>query len=168
MEFIDEYFGKEKISSVLFVASGVIGIAFSIYCWFVRRNRFLSGMAWPIMLFSIVQLGVGVAIFIRTAEDIERVKNMKVLEPERLLTEEMPRIEKVINNFEVYRYLELAMIVIGLLMITTKKDSRLRGIGLGLVVEGSILLLADGVAAERAILYFENLQNTVSPLRERT
>lgn len=168
MDFIDKYFEGEKIQSISFIVVGTIGIVFCIYCWFVNRKKFWRALAWPVIIFSIIQVNVGILIHYRTPDDIERVKNMKVLEPTRIITEEIPRMEKVISQFNIYYYLELAMVIAGLVILTTKRQAYLRGIGLGLLIEGAVLLLADGIAGERALEYFEQLQKIASPLRERS
>src|SRR5687768_16204116 len=117
MEFTRMYFTSEKAASFLFFGIGILSTLFSIYCWLSLRKPFYIGIAYPFLLLGILEIAVGVTIYWRTPKDIERVENYLVLEPEKIIENEIPRMEGVMKSFVTLRYVELFLIVVGVVMM---------------------------------------------------
>jgi hypothetical protein len=83
-------------------------------------------------------------------------------DPQSIKTLEIPRMEKVLNNFVIYRYVEIALIILGIiLMYSSMNDTIWRGIGLGLFIQASIVLSLDFFAERRGHIYFVYLQGLI-------
>ena len=67
-------------------------------------------------------------------------------------------MEKVLSNFVIYRYVEIALIILGIvLMYSSMNDTFWRGIGLGLFIQACIVLCLDFFAERRGHIYLEYL-----------
>jgi hypothetical protein len=166
MEFIKNYFQMERYASVVFMLIGLNTLVAGLYCWLAVRKPFYSGLAFPCVLVGLIELFVGVTIFLRSPKDSERVENFTVLEPHRILKEEIPRMEGVAKSFVYIRYVELALLAGGILMMYLMKSDMVRGIGLGLFIQASAMLAADYFAERRAEKYLEGLKKSVEGLQK--
>ena len=165
MNPIVKYFNAEKAESLLFIGFGVFAIMLSVYLFFILKESFWKGLAIPFILFSLVQLVIGTTIYIRSPKDNLRVENLIKLEPEKIQTEEIPRMEIVVQNFVYYRYFEIALILVGIvLMYSLSGYGFWKGVGLGLFIQCAVLLSLDFFAEKRAHFYLNHLQELVDKL----
>ena len=161
VDFIKNYFTQEKIESLFFIFIGIVAISFSLINWFIIKYSFYKGLAYPLLIIGIIQLSVGTVVFIRTPEDIARVEHIVKAERSKINTEELPRMKKVIQNFTIYKWIELALILVGISLFFLCKNSNVRfwkGLGLGLMIQASLMLTIDTVAENRAAVYVNCFQ----------
>jgi hypothetical protein len=159
MELIKNYFNAEKAESLLFMGFGILAIILSVYFFFYLKDSFWKGLAIPLVFFSIVQIVIGITIFTRSPKDNLKVENVLKYEPQKIQTEEIPRMEKVLKNFVYYRYFEIAMILLGvILMFSLSKYGFWKGFGLGLFIQCAILLSLDFFAEKRGHTYLQHIQ----------
>lgn len=159
MEVIKNYFNAEKAESLLFIGFGLLAILISIYCFFILKDNFWKGLAIPLVLFSLVQIAIGGIIYTRSPIDNLRVEYILKNEPQKIQSEEIPRMEKVMKNFVYYRYFEISMILLGVvLMFSLSNYSFWKGFGLGLFIQCAVLLSLDFFAEKRGHNYLQHLQ----------
>ncbi len=159
MDNIKNYFNAEKAESLLFIGFGIVAILLSIYFLFFLKEYFWKGLAIPLLLFSMVQIVIGTTIFVRSPKDHLQVENILKNEPQKIQTQEIPRMEKVMNNFVFYRYFEISMIFLGfVLMFALSNYGFWKGFGLGLFIQCAVLLSLDFFAEKRGHFYMEHLQ----------
>jgi hypothetical protein len=63
----------------------------------------------------------------------------------------------VMNNFRLYKWVEIGFVVSGLLLIIFNVPGFLQGIAVGLLLQGSIMLSLDIVAERRGVSYQQEL-----------
>jgi len=162
MENIQLYFKAERAESLVFIAIGIIAFVAGIYFFFSFKKPFYAGIAWPLIIIAVIQLFVGGAVFIRSPKDIARVEIMYSTDHHALTTEEIPRMETVMKNFAVYRWVEIALAAIGIILILTQfLGSMGQGIGTGLFIQSLLMLVADYFAMKRGQQYLDWLQELV-------
>ena len=162
MTAIEKYFIAEKAESMLFIISGLLAILFSIYFYFIIKENFSIGLIIPFVLFSVVQIVIGSTIYFRSPKDCIRVVKSIKNEPQKIQTEEIPRMEKVMKNFVLYRYFEIAMIILGIVLLVTNSNYNFwEGLGLGLLIQCLILLSLDYFAEKRGQIYIQYLQSII-------
>jgi multidrug transporter EmrE-like cation transporter len=160
MEPITKYFNAEKAESVLFVLVGVVTILLSVYFLLKVKQPLYNGIAYSFIAIALIQLTVGGSVYFRSPKDIVRVNNIVQADKSRIQTEEIPRMKTVMKNFVLYRWIEIALIVIGLLMFLFLEPQTLaKGIGLGLFIQSSFMLLLDYFAESRGKTYLAFLEN---------
>jgi hypothetical protein len=157
---IQKYFNAEKSESLLFMAFGLFFMLFSIYCYAILKDNFWNGLAIPLLFFSVIQMVIGSTIYYRSPKDKLKVENMLNNEPQKIQLEEIPRMKIVVKNFIYYRYFEIVMIAIGIVLMFSFNDYTFwKGLGMGLFVQCLLLLLLDFFAEKRGLSYLKYLQN---------
>ena len=162
MNQIVKYFTGEKQESFLFLSFGVIGVAMALYFFFGAKTSFLKGIAIPFILISVLEIIVGVTIIDRSPRDIIRVERYLMNKSEMVQKTEIPRMEKVMKNFFIYRCVEIILIVIGMILMYSFRHNLLwNGIGLGLFIQSSIVLILDFFAERRGEIYLSYLRTLI-------
>jgi hypothetical protein len=159
MDPVIKYFNAERFESIFFVSAGLIAILIACYFIFALKNSFQNGIAYSIAAIAFIQIVVGTTVYIRSPKDIDRVNQLIQNEKTKIWSEEIPRMNAVMKNFTLYKYIEIALIILGFGLLVLYKNDLLKGIGLGLVIQSSIMLLLDFIAAARADVYIRFLQN---------
>jgi hypothetical protein len=159
MNPVVKYFNGEKAESYIFILIGVIALAMALYFIFVLKSYFWKGVAAPFIIVALLEFAVGYTIVTRSIIDTARVETFILKEPQSIKTLEIPRMEKVMSNFVIFRYVEIALIILGIaLMYSSLNDTFWRGIGLGLFIQASIVLSLDFFAERRGHIYLEYLK----------
>jgi hypothetical protein len=159
MNSIEKYFNAEKYESLLFVLVGLTAIGFAIYFLSKLNLPFYKGMAYPLIAVALIQLVVGTSVYFRSPKDIERVNAIVQTEKAKIQSQEIPRMEVVMKNFVLYRWVEIVLILLGIgLFFYFPSASFWRGIGLGLAIQASFMLFLDYFAESRGEVYLTFLR----------
>jgi hypothetical protein len=165
MNLIVKYFNGEKAESYIFIIIGVIALAMALYFFFAFKTSFWKGVAIPFVIVALLEFVVGYTIVNRSPKDLVRVETFVTKEPQKIQSVEIPRMEKVLSNFVIFRYIEIALIILGIvLMYSSMNDTFWRGIGLGLFIQASIVLSLDFFAERRGHIYVEYLKELVEKI----
>lgn len=156
ISFFARYFKAEQLESLVFVAIGLITFSIALAAWFKFKTPFLSGLAWPFLLVALIQLTVGISVYLRSPKDIIRVEAIAFNQQE-ISQQEIPRMETVMKNFVIYRYVEISLLLIGIGLLVFLSSAYSRGIGLGLLIQAALMLGADYFAEKRGSEYQEAL-----------
>ena len=151
---VADYFAAERAESVLFIVVGALALGAALYLVIRRRRPFGIGLAWPLVAIGLIQLVVGITVFMRSPGDTVRVQHALQADRGLIVTEEVPRMITVVNNFVLYRWVELALLGLGgVLLLAAKRRSGARGAGLGLALQAAFMLVLDALAEQRALQY---------------
>lgn len=153
---LENYFRAEKSESLLFMLVGIAAIAFSVYAFLRLQQSFYTGIAIPVLLVGLIQVVVGSTVYFRTekqiADTIQQIKS----DPEKAKQDELLRMQVVMNNFTVYKWIEIAFVISGIFLILFfRQKELLLGIGLGLLIQGAIMLSLDIFAERRGEKYIQ-------------
>lgn len=160
MDFIRSYFAAERAESLLFLGIGLVALFTAGWFWFEHAaGSFYRGMAVPLAGVGLIQLVVGVAVFFRTPADVRRVEGYWREAPDKLRSEEIPRMQEVMRNFVTYRWMEITLSLAGLILILLVRQVTFwKGVGAGLFLQAGIMLLLDFFAERRGQRYLEALE----------
>lgn len=159
MENVIRYFNGEQAESYLFLVMGVLGVCLGAYLLVWTHESFNKGLSIPLVAVALLEIVVGYTIVTRSPKDIERVRGM-IGNPTELQSKEVPRMETVIRNFVIFRYVEIALIILGIiLMYGMPHHSLSQGLGVGLFSQAGIVLLSDFFAERRAHEYMTHLHS---------
>ncbi len=160
MKFVADYFNAEKFESLFFIGIGFLAIGLAVYFWLVLKEPFYRGVAIPLVLVAFIQLTVGITVYLRSLKDIKRLEYILKNESAKIQTEEMPRMETVMKNFIIYRYVEIGLAILGLLLFLFFPSQFFwKGVGIGLLVQASFMLSLDYFAEKRGHEYIKELIN---------
>jgi hypothetical protein len=159
--FVLDYFGPEQAEGYLFVAIGVAAIAFAAWSVWSFDDAIWKGLAIGLVLVGLIQIVVGTTVNLRAPAQIASVQSGLERSETRAATikTELARMAVVDKNFAYYRWLELAFVVMGLaLLLTMRSHSFWLGLGIGLFLQGAIMLSMDQFAERRATRYISALR----------
>ncbi len=160
LDFIHTYFTEEKIESLIFIIIGCIAILFSCFFWGIIKYSFFKGMAYPLFCIGLIQVVVGGTVYNRVPKDIERVEQIVKNKTIHLQKTEITRIEIVQQNFVIYKWIEMTLMAISsILIVLFYKSTQTfwKGLGLGLLIQASVMLCLDLIAQKRADIYMLEL-----------
>ena len=159
MTNIERYFLEDKMQLGIGVLLSAFSLVVAAYL-FVGKNPLYKGMSYGIIPLAILLFSVCVYLFFRTPDDMKRAKTFYQEMPAQMKAVELPRMEKVLKNFDWIIKTEVCLIVAGIafFLIFTKNDL-LKGIAIGVIAEAGILLIFDSIETERAKIYLEFLKS---------
>jgi drug/metabolite transporter (DMT)-like permease len=164
-EGIEKYFMAEKAESWIFMAIGIAGIAAAVIFFFAIKTPVYKGAAIPLLAVGLLLGVVGYTVYNRSDED--RIRNVYAfgMNPGQLKEKELPRMEVVMKNFVLYRYVEivLALLGIGLFFYFNNNPSQSfwKGLGAGLAIMALLALTADYFAEKRGQVYLNGIKDFV-------
>lgn len=163
----ETYFNAEKTATLLFMIIGVAAILLAAISFFILKTNFYKGLAIPLLLFGILEAAIGFAVYSRTDKQRIDIAYKMDLDPYALQQKEIPRMEKVVKNFAIYRIAEIVLLLVGIMLFayfrTNEERQLLAGVGIALAVQASIFLVGDTVAEKRAKTYLTGLSDFVKP-----
>ena len=161
MTKIHDYFQSERIESLVFIIIGATSIVCGFYFLLVVNSKFYNGLSWPLIFIGIMQLFVGTIIYFRSPTDIKRVSTFAQNSPKNIRNLEIPRMEKVMTKFKLYRYIEMGLIIVGLILFLIASPTGFwKGVGLGIIIQAGLMLIADSFAENRGQHYLQFLKKT--------
>ncbi len=156
MDFIKTYFTAEKNESLLFILMGVAAIAFSAYALLKWSEPYYKGLAIPLILIGIIQIIVGGSVYFRTDKQTADLEKLYQISTSNFKTQETPRMDTVMKNFSLYKKIEIAFVLIGILLIVFAPSREFwLGVGVGMLLQGAVMLTLDIFAEKRGTVYIE-------------
>lgn len=161
----EAYFTAEKIESLVFVLLGITAIVVALVFWLWLKTPLHKGAAVPIVVIGLLQFTVGYAVYSRSDAQRKDIVYKMDLNPDAIVTHEIPRMEKVMRNFVIYRWIEIGLLIAafaGIFLFKNQPDKMmLYGVARGLAVMAAIALMADITAEKRGAVYLKGIQQFV-------
>lgn len=166
---IEKYFIAEKQESLVFLFVGIGAVIAATLFFLVYKTSLLKGMAIPLAVFGLLFAIVGYTIYKRSDEDRKRNIYAYDMNPSDLKEKEIPRMQKVVRDFVVYRWAEVAVLVAGCVLFFLYRNNESRqllvGVGIGCIIMGVFGLLTDAFAEKRGHVYLNGLKSFVQNLK---
>lgn len=167
--FIYKYFTGEKQESLLFLIIGIVAILLALLFWFLIKSNpsFFKGAAIPLLVIGLIQMVVGYSVYSRTDKQRTDIAYNIGMEPVSFVKQtELPRMKTVMKNFVVYRWVEIVLILTGLLLIFLFRSNPDKtfwyGFGVALAIQATLMLGADYFAEQRGKIYIEELEKIIA------
>jgi hypothetical protein len=158
MDVVTQYFNAERAESVFFIAVGLTAITAAAICFFIIKKPFSNGLASTLAVIAVLQLVVGITIHQRSPKDAQRVHLMIASAPDRIASEEVPRMQIVMRNFKVYLAVEVVLFLISLLVLVlvwAVPGGFWWGAAIGLALQSSLTAVLDVIATQRGAAYLD-------------
>jgi len=158
MNPIEKYFSGERAQCLIGIFIAIDCIILALFLLLQGKTEFYKGMAWPFVVVPFFLLVICAAVVIRTPKDIARVNGFLQQQSEKIQTEEIPRMQKVMQSFRTIKIAEIVLALLGLGMFLFASTPFWRGIGMGLILQGVLMFGFDHFAERRGKIYWEYLQ----------
>ena len=150
------YFAAERAESAVFMLCAVAGAGLAAALLALRSPY--RAMAWPLVAIGLVQLVVGATIFLRTPGQVARLEERLRSSPSECRAEETTRMRRVQRSFVLYKRVEIGLLALGLAFASIDGYGRtLYAVGLGLMLEASLMLALDLRAERRGQRYLDTV-----------
>jgi hypothetical protein len=151
------YFAGEKHGALWCFGLGVAAAAFAVWVW--RTQPQFRMMTIPVGLVALIQLGIGVGLYARTDKQVAHLRADLAEDHAVARSKELNRMERVNASFTMVEIVEAILIVAGLAMaLAFRARPMVTAIGLGLLLQASVMLAFDSFAEHRAHVYTEWLR----------
>jgi hypothetical protein len=153
-EQITGYFGGERAAGLLFICFALVAIELAVTFWRKSGSPRAKGAAAALVMVAAIQLAVGATVFLRSPHDQARVSAAVANDLPHVRSHEVPRMSAVMERFSLYRWVELGVLALGaLLALLDRRNTWVRGFGVGLLPQAAAMLLLDELAAKRGEAY---------------
>ena len=166
--FIYKYFIAEKQESLLFLIVGIAAVLLAVIFWFFIKSNppFFKGATIPLIAIGIIQIVVGYSVYNRSDKQKADIAYNIGMEPVAFVKQtELPRMKKVMKNFIIYRWVEIAFIITGLVLIFLFRLNADKtfwyGFGIALALQAVIMLGSDYFAEQRGKKYVNELERII-------
>jgi drug/metabolite transporter (DMT)-like permease len=158
IHYIQTYFTGEKNLGLFMIPIGIILIAFATYLWYAHKSPLGYGMLIPLILVGILGIGMGIGLAYQSQYRLKNFPKLFQTDENAFIERELPRMEKVLQNFPRLKLAWMIIIVIGLILLYFVKKDWLTGLSLSLILFGAIFLIIDSFAEKRAEIYTEKIR----------
>ncbi|MCC6599319.1 MAG: hypothetical protein IT223_01435 [Crocinitomicaceae bacterium] len=165
-QIIEKYFFEEKQSGLFFLMIGIAAIAISLVLYFYLKTSAWRGMAIPLFAIGIFQGIAGYSVFSRSDRQRVDIVYAHDMNPALIKNKEIPRMEKRMRGFIVFRYVEILLMAAGLFLFFFFRNntewSFWWGIGITLFIQLLIIILVGYFAEHRGQEYLHALRSYCS------
>lgn len=155
MEALHTYFAAERQGGLVAALLGIASFAFS--GWLASTSSAFRAMIAPLALIGLIQLGIGVTLWVRTPAQVSTLVAGISGEPAAARSArgaEIVRMERVMKSFVVIKAVEILLIAVGAALIfLVRQRGWAVGLGMGLLVQAAVMLVFDVFAEARAEIY---------------
>jgi len=161
-EHLAPYFTAEKREALLFMLVGVAALAVSAWL-FVSGDRY-RGMMYPLAAIAAIQIVVGSTVSFRTDAQLLALKVQYQDAPAAFKADETQRMDTVVKNFRIYKWIEILLLTTGIVLTFALRRSDLwYAVGIGLIIQASLMLVLDLFAERRADEYLRFVMGVFIP-----
>jgi hypothetical protein len=124
----------------------------------------LKAMAYPLVAIAAIQLVVGGTVFFRSDAQAQTLTQQAATQPQRFAQAETARMATVMKNFVLYRYIEIALVIIGVLLVALwPRTDWIAAVGVGLALQSALMLTLDLFAEARGQTYLHAVAGFAQP-----
>ena len=159
------YFAAEKTEGWIFIGLGAASIGVGAYL-LTRGEDWARGAAIPAIAVGALQ-GIGVGAYAFGIDSkVDQLDAQIAHDPAAYRTEEHARMDGVVRRFVIYRIVELVVLGAGAGLAVAgfvKPNDALKGAGITLAAQATILLTLDFFADARAHAYRDDIERFSPP-----
>ncbi len=154
-EYVKNYQSAEKRDAIFLLLWGLASVAISIVLYFIFNDLFWKFFSYPFA-------GLGAGMVVEAISHFIVKAKQKSFFDDALLASEKNRAIGEIKKLDLRRHFDTVLFILGFVLfilgsvVTTRIVSA--GIGLGLLLQGTVLLVKDSWALWRAKLYVVELE----------
>ena len=111
---------------------------------------------------ALIQIAVGLGVGLRTPKQAEELEAQFTTAPALFRQPEVPRMEAVMKNFRLFKMIEIALAIIGLLHTYMLHEKMFwYAFGIGLLAQAGVMLVLDLLAEQRGDAYLNAVRSCI-------
>jgi hypothetical protein len=159
---IEKYFIAEKQESLVFGVIGIGTVALALILYFMVKTQVCRGLAVPLLVLGLMQAVAGYSVYVKSDDQRISLVYAYDMNPDQLKTTELTRMRNVKTNFILYRWIEIGLMIAGIVLIVWFKGESGKifwfGFGISLTLMAAELFIADFIAEKRAVHFTSLLE----------
>lgn len=153
MQPVHEYFEGERQAGLLVAVLGLLALGFSL--WLRAQPHTFRAMLFPLGVVGLLQLGIGVGLALKTPPQVTAVVRGLTDTPTEARRVETARMARVQRNFRIVEVVEAVVVLAALAMVLGLRERpTLVAVGMGLLLQGAVMLAFDVFAEARGAVYY--------------
>jgi hypothetical protein len=156
---IQSYFQAEKKGGFIAMAIGILACAVGGGVLLSAGAPFYTGISVPLVVIGFFQIVVGATVARRSDFQADDLEKLLAESPAEFQALESPRMAVVMRNFVLLKWVEVGFMALGLVLILLNQEANFpKGLGVGLLIQGFLMLLFDLSAEKRGKKYLAFVQ----------
>lgn len=160
---LQTYFDGETWTGYGLMAAGAAALLFALALYKSQSGGFLWAGAVPLLLYGLGGLGGGAGLALRTAKQVPALQQAYRQDPQAMVAQELPRMERVNANWPRVKTTWTVIIAVSLILIWAGAGTWMSALGVSLILICASLLTVDVYAERRAVPYTQALMRIAAP-----
>ncbi|HPF68224.1 MAG TPA: hypothetical protein P5027_12715 [Flavobacteriales bacterium] len=161
MEFLQhltEYYKGERLGAICFTVAGILFLLLAFAVWRVAAPGTITrGMLVPLLVIAVLGSVAGPLLWRSNMDRLVRLPQEYLADADALVTRESARMEGVERMWMPLKITWTVLLAAGLLLAFRGGTPTWKGVGLGILLIGTVGHIVDGIASERSRTYVERL-----------
>lgn len=162
MDFVDhmtEYYKGERLGAICYTIGGIVFLLLAIAIWKVAAPGTITrGMLVPITIVGLLGAGAGPFLLRSNNGRLDRFPKEYAADAKTFVEKETKRMSGVHRNWLPLKVMWTVLLAVGVGLAFFGASPTWKGVGLGVLVIGTVGHVVDGIASQRSWLYVEQLQ----------
>lgn len=158
---VETYFSSEAGEMYCILGVALLLLVLAAVFWLKFADRFSHGLAVALLCVGGVLAATGVGLLLRDTANkdvlLEAVYDAKPAERKAIFATEQARMQAVVNNYPNLRYIAVALMLMGSLLILFLSADVARAAAVGMVLMGLCVIVIDQYSEPRATTYLNSL-----------
>jgi hypothetical protein len=155
---LNEYYKGERLGAICYTIAGVVFLLLAFAIWKVATPGTITrGLLVPCLIIGVLGAGTGPFLLKRNNERLVRLPEEYRNDPKAFVAKETARMAGVHRAWMPLKITWTVLIIIGVALAFRGGTPTWKGVGLGLLLIGTVGHVVDGIASERSRIYIEQL-----------
>lgn len=158
LQHMTEYYKGERLGAICYTIGGIVFLLLAFAIWKVAAPGTITrGMLVPVAVVGLLGAGAGPFLLRSNNERLERFPKEYAADANAFRAKESSRMAGVHRAWLPLKITWTALLAVGVLLAFFGGSPTWKGIGLGLLLIGTVGHTVDGIASERSRIYVEQL-----------
>lgn len=154
---LQAFFKQEKREGLVFLGLGFLALMIATINWMSLVDAFSQGMAVPLAMMGGIELMLGIITYVRSDQQRDWLLSLLEKDASAFGRQERLRMLRQLKNFDIYRWAGFTLCLVGLVLMLASMlvggEAFWTGLGTGLFVQSTLMLVMDLIAERRSRIY---------------
>lgn len=161
LHHMTEYYKGERLGAICYTVGGIVFLLLAFAIWKVAEPGTITrGMLVPVAMVGLLGAGAGPLLLRSNNQRLEQFPKEISVDAAAFRAKEAPRMNGVHKTWLPLKIAWTVVLIAGVCLAFMGGTPIWKGVGLGLLLIGTVGHTVDGIASERSRIYLEQLTIT--------
>jgi hypothetical protein len=156
LHHLNEYYQGERLGAICYTIAGIVFLLLAFAIWKVAAPGTITrGLFIPCLIIGVLGAGAGPFLLRSNNDRLERLPKEYQADPQGFIAKETTRMAGVHRAWLPLKMAWTVLIVIGVSLAFVGGTPIWKGVGIGILLIGTVGHVVDGIASERSRIYIE-------------